>query len=61
VTNGINHSDTEMFLLDSFQQNDHLVEDTLLEAIKTGKTKKGMAIKLTRALESRKHNHPNAR
>ena len=37
-----------------------LVEDTLLEAIKKGKTKKGMAMKLTRALESRKHSHPNA-
>jgi hypothetical protein len=39
-----------------------LVEDTLLEAIKKGKTKQGMAVKLSRArLESRKPSHPNAR
>jgi hypothetical protein len=39
-----------------------LVEDTLLEAIKKGKTKQGMAVKLTRErLESRKPSHPNAR
>jgi hypothetical protein len=39
-----------------------LVEETLLEAIKKGKTKQGMAMKLTRErLESRKPSHPNAR
>jgi hypothetical protein len=39
-----------------------LVEDTLLEAIKKGKTKQGMAVKLTRErLESRKPSHPSTR
>jgi hypothetical protein len=39
-----------------------LVENTLLEAIKKGRTKQGMAVKLTRErLESRKPSHPNAR
>jgi hypothetical protein len=39
-----------------------LVEDTLLEAIKEGKTKQGLAVKLTRErLESRKPDHPSTR
>ena len=39
-----------------------LVEETLLEALKKGKTKQGMAVKLTQAKrESRKQSHPDAR
>ena len=39
-----------------------LVEETILDAIKKGKTKQGMAVKLTHErLELRKLSHPNAR